>query len=265
MAGPLTTTTGAALAAGFRLAAGLRRGRPLHPHGLLFDAELHLHGDAARTWGSPFLDERLELRGIARLSRSAGLPPPLPDILGIALRWRQADADAELLLATTGHTTPGRRLLRPATRWAPGLYSSLFPYETRGAGDGGGRRVLLGALPRVERPLPARFDALAAAVAKEPLVLDLLVAAPAGPWHLFGLVKLVPPAMADADVPTRFDPTRHPVPGLSPAGRLQELRRPAYTAAQQVPDASAHEGRGGGNSGGSEMRAAGSALFTPEA
>ncbi|MEV0146872.1 MULTISPECIES: hypothetical protein [unclassified Nonomuraea] len=147
MAGPLMTTTGAALAAGFRLAAGLRGGRPLHPHGLLFDAELHLHGDAARTWGSPFLDERLELRGIARLSRSAGLPPPLPDILGIALRWRQADADAELLLATTGRTTLGRRLLRPATRWAPGLYGSLFPYEARGARDDGGRRVLLGALP----------------------------------------------------------------------------------------------------------------------
>lgn len=234
MAGPLTTAAAGAFAAVFNIAARLRRGRPLHPAGLLFHAELRTHGTAL-SWGNPFLDQPMTLHGTARLSRAAGLPPPLPDILGIALRWQQAGASPELLLATTGHTVLGRRLLRPTTRWAPGLYSTLFSYAV-GPSAADGRRVLLAALPRTERPLPARLDALAHAVDEAPLPLDLLVAAPAGPWHIFGQVTLTAPAMPDAAVPARFNPTRHPIPGLRPAGRLHEVRGPAYAAAQRVPD-----------------------------
>ncbi|MFG3441063.1 hypothetical protein ACGF0J_27750 [Nonomuraea sp. NPDC047897] len=229
MARSLTTAARTALGAVFNVAAHLRRGRPLHPAGLLFDAELRLHG-TGRAWGSPFLDERTTLRGTARLSRSAGLPPPLPDILGVALRWEQAGVHPELLLATTGHTVLGRRLLRPAARWAPGMYGSLFPYEADG------RRVLLGALPRADRPLPARFDVLARAVERAPLLLDLLVATPSGPWQLFGQVRLAAPARSDAAAPIRFNPLRHPIPGLRPAGWLQRVRGSAYDAAQRVPD-----------------------------
>jgi hypothetical protein len=279
MAGPLTTAAAGAFAAVFNIAARLRRGRPLHPAGLLFHAELRTHGTAL-SWGNPFLDQSMTLHGTARLSRAAGLPPPLPDILGIALRWQQAGASPELLLATTGHTVLGRRLLRPTTRWAPGLYSTLFSYaitpsavgsssvgpsvvgpsvvgpsvtdaSVTDASAGGssaadacaggssaadGRRVLLAALPRTERPLPARLDALAHALDEAPLPLDLLVAAPAGPWHIFGQITLTAPAMPDAAVPARFNPTRHPIPGLRPAGRLHEVRGPAYAAAQRVPD-----------------------------
>ncbi len=121
----------AAFARTFALAARLRD-RPLHPKGLVFDAALVLHG-TSQHWGVPFLDERTELRGEVRLSRAIGLPPPLPDLLGLALRWRQpstgdagAEATAELLLATTGHTTLGRHLLRPATHWSPTFYGSLL-------------------------------------------------------------------------------------------------------------------------------------------
>ncbi|MEU4579431.1 hypothetical protein ACBI99_13970 [Nonomuraea sp. ATR24] len=216
---------------GFGAAARLRRGRPLHPAGLVLDARLRVHG-TGRVWGAEFLDRRMDLEGIARFSRSTGVPPPLPDILGIALRWEQSD----LLLASTGHTVLGRRLLRPARAWAPGLYSSLFSYEV------GGRRVLIGALPRAGRRLPARFDALARAVADGPLLLDLLVAAPAGPWEVFGQVEVAGPARTDAERPTRFDPVRRPVPGMRQAGWLSEVREAAYSGAQQVADQS-HEER----------------------
>jgi hypothetical protein len=227
--GPLlTSTVRAGLAATFHTAARLRRGRPFHPSGLLFDARLRLHG-TARPWGAAFLDERMDLRGVARFSRSLGTPPPLPDFLGLALRWQQEDATAEVLLATTGHTVLGRRLLRPATRWT-GLYTSLFPYEAAG------RRLRLGALLQAGQSLPARFDALAAAAEHGSLVLDLVVAAPSGPWRLFGRVELAAPAMTDADLPTRFDPVRHPVPGVRPAGWGNEVRSAAYVAAQRVPD-----------------------------
>ncbi|WP_049563192.1 hypothetical protein [Nonomuraea sp. SBT364] len=230
----LTSVVRSGLAATFDLAARLRRGRPLHPAGLVLDARLRLHG-TGREWGADFLDRRMDLAGIARLSRSVGLPPPVPDILGIALRWEQAAATPELLLAGTGHTVLGRRLLRPATAWAPGVYGSLFPYEV------GGRRVLLGALPRAGRRLPARFDVLADAVVGGPLLFDLLVAAPSGPWRVFGQVELTGPARTDAERPTRFNPVRHPIPGLRPAGWLSDVRGAAYVGAQRVAGQPAEE------------------------
>lgn len=262
----MTSAARAVLAAVFGTAARIRRGRPLHPVGLLFDAALHLNG-AASLWGAAFLDEAMELRGIARLSRSAGLPYPSPDVLGLAVRWRQpalpgsdgpkgtgkpgkagvaenaasgAEAapgvTAELLLATTGRTVPGRRLLRLAVRWAPGLYGSLLPYGADGA-DGG--RVLLGAVARRSWASPARLGALARVAAARPLVFDLVVASPAGPWERFGVLELTGPARTDADEPVRFDPLRHPIPGLEPAGWIQRVREGAYAAAQRVPDAEA--------------------------
>ncbi|MGN9844553.1 hypothetical protein ACTMTI_41145 [Nonomuraea sp. H19] len=221
-----TSAVRSGLAATFDAAARLRKGRPLHPSGLVLDAHLRLHG-ASRTWGAALLDQRANLSGIARLSRSMGIPPPLPDILGLALRWQQDDATADLLLATTGHTTLGRRLLRPATRWT-GMYTSLFPYQ---ADD---RRLLLGALLRNAKPLPATFDALAQAAEDGPLMLDLVVAAPSGPWQLFGQVELAAPAVSGG--PARFNPIQRPIPGLRPAGWLNEVRGAAYTAAQRVPD-----------------------------
>ncbi|TDD11690.1 hypothetical protein E1292_04005 [Nonomuraea deserti] len=223
-----TSLVRSGLAATFGTAARLRRGRPLHPAGLVLEARLRLHG-TPQPWGARFLDRPLDLRGVARLSRSTGLPPPLPDILGLAFRWQQHDTTADLLLATTGHTTLGRRLLRPATRWT-GMYTSLSPYQA------GERTVLLGALLHTPAPLPATLDTLARAVESGPLRAELLAADPWGPWHLFGQVELSGPAIGDADMPMRFNPLRHPIPGLSPAGWLNEVRDAAYVAAQQVPD-----------------------------
>ncbi|MEW9552946.1 hypothetical protein [Nonomuraea sp. NPDC050783] len=225
---PWTSLVRSGLAATFGAAAHLRQGRPLHPSGLVLDARLRLHG-TPRPWGTPFLDRPAELRGVARLSRSVGVPWPLPDILGIAFRWQQEGTSADLLLATTGRTVLGRRLLRPATRWT-GLYTSLFPYRA------GERRLLLGALLHTPDRLPATFGALARAAEDGPLVLELLAAAPSGPWELLGQVHLTAPAAPDEDRPMRFNPLRHPIPGLPPASWLNEVRDGAYAAAQQVPD-----------------------------
>ncbi|QKG21834.1 DUF1990 family protein [Actinomadura verrucosospora] len=223
----LTGPAGAALARAFTAAARARGGRPLHPHGLVFDATLRLSG-TSRFWGVPLLDDAAELRGVARLSRSIGLPSPFPDVLGLALRWRQPEEDgepatAELLLATTGHGRLGRHLLRPANRWGPGFYGSLLPYA---AGD---RRVLLGAVAR--RAVPAD-----PAAADGPITMDLVVAAGLGPWERFGELLLTGPVRTDDREPLRFDPVRHPVPGLRPAGALQQMRGRAYDAVQHVDE-----------------------------
>ncbi|WP_176406108.1 DUF1990 family protein [Actinomadura sp. BRA 177] len=223
----------AAFARTFALAARLRD-RPLHPKGLVFDAALVLHG-TSQHWGVPFLDERTELRGEVRLSRAIGLPPPLPDLLGLALRWRQpstgdagAEATAELLLATTGHTTLGRHLLRPATHWSPTFYGSLLAYQ---AGD---RRILLGAVARRHQTVPADLAALARSVDEQPLLLDLVVATGFGPWERFGELRILGPARGDDHESMRFNPARNPIRGLPPAGLFQQVRGPTYDAVQHT-------------------------------
>ncbi|MEV4062622.1 hypothetical protein [Nonomuraea dietziae] len=235
MLGHPATVLSAGLAAAFGVAAWVRRGRPLHPDGLVLNAALSLHG-APQPRGVAFLDEPAELRGVARLSRSLGLPAPLPDVLGLAVRWPQPAAGAtvarltsDLLLATTGHTVAGRRLLRPATRWAPGMYGSLFAFAT------GSGTVLLGAVARRSWSLPANFDALARAVEQRPLLFDLVVASPSGPWERFGVLRLEGPAQQDLAEPMRFNPIRRPIPGLNPAAWHRRLREPAYVAAQRTP------------------------------
>lgn len=217
----------------FALAARLRD-RPLHPRGLVLDATLVLHG-TPRYWGVPFLDDRAELQGQVRLSRAVGLPPALPDILGLALRWRQSragdakpEATAELLLATTGSSLLGRHLLRPAARWSPAFYGSLLTYRT------GDRRVLLGAVARHSPDIPADLSALVRAVERRPLLLDLVVATEFGAWERFGELRLRLPARNEGRRPARFNPDRHLIEGLAPAGLLQQVRGPTYTAVQRV-------------------------------
>lgn len=227
----VTRAVTAAFARPFALAARVRE-RPLHPRGLAFDATLVLHG-ASRYWGVPFLDERAEIPAEVRLSRAIGLPSRLPDILGLALRWTQpsagdADGTVELLLATTGHRPVGRRLLRPTSHWSPAFYGSLLAYR---AGD---RRVLLGAVADSADSIPADLTALARAVDEQPLELALMVATEAGPWERFGTLRISGPTRGDDNEAMRFNPAHHPIPGLPPAGLLQQVRGPTYAAVQRV-------------------------------
>ncbi|MEU8342059.1 DUF1990 family protein [Spirillospora sp. NPDC048832] len=208
----------------FALAARVRS-RPLHPEGLLFDATLTLHG-TSQYWGVPFLDEHTELPAEVRFSRAMGLPTVLPDILGMALRWRQPSGDdAELLLATTGHTLLGRRLLHLKAVWSPAFYGSLLPYR---AGD---RRLLLGAAAYHSPSVPADLRSLDRAVRDGPFSLTLLVATELGRWERFGELRLLGLAPTS---PRRFNPAQNPVEGLVPAGVFQQVRGPTYAAVQRV-------------------------------
>src|SRR5918998_1552029 len=59
-------------------------GKPMHPRGTVFDAVLHRHDGPA--WGVPWLSATATDDVVARISRGAGLPAPLPDVLGLAIR-----------------------------------------------------------------------------------------------------------------------------------------------------------------------------------
>src|SRR4051794_21922243 len=96
---PLTNALGSAVGRGFGLAARARGTKPLHPRGTTMPAELHRTGSRS-AWGVPWLDEPGVDVGLVRLSRSLGLPEPLPDVLGLAFRFQDDDGPHVLLLAS---------------------------------------------------------------------------------------------------------------------------------------------------------------------
>ncbi|MDP9395770.1 MAG: hypothetical protein M3Q27_16570, partial [Actinomycetota bacterium] len=225
-ASAVETATGAALGAAFRAAAAVRAAKPLHPRGVVVQARLHRRGSVER-WGSPWLDEPGEDSGVARLSRSAGVPSPLPDVLGLALRLRGRDgAVHDLLLASTGVSPGARFLLWP--RWDPAsaTYTSLLPYRSAT-----GCSVWLAALPVGLRRLPSEPGALPAELAREPLRLELAAATGTGPWQPVGTLEVFADG-TEADTPVSFDPVLNPLPGLWLPGPLARVRAMSYTGAR---------------------------------
>lgn len=233
----LPRAIGAGLAPGFALAARVRRGKPLHPRGVVLDARVHRHG-ARQRWGSPFLDEPGTDPAIVRFSASVGLPAPLPDVLGLALRFADDAGTHDLLLATTGLGRIGRYLLIPRRDAAGSAYSCLMPYR---APDG--TLVLIAAVPaggRRQRPGDPRFT--------------LLAATPRGPWHPFADLEVAGwPGTEDGgdagDADVAFDPVRHPLPGLAVPPALAALREPSYAAARRGRSGHGGHSAGGGRSG----------------
>ena len=77
-----------AAAAGFYALAVLRRRRSLHPTGVGYQGEL-LVGNDGRV-GVPLFRPGAAHTALLRFSRGAGLPEPLPDALGVAVKLPDA-------------------------------------------------------------------------------------------------------------------------------------------------------------------------------
>ncbi len=231
----MTRPVSALLATGFAAAAGLRRGKPIHHRGVLAEVRLVRRGRLHRRTGVPWLDEPGEHHGVARLSRSAGLPDPWPDVLGLALRLDGEAGDPyDLLLAGTA-LPPGLRMLPlPARRALEVDYCSLLPYSAAG------RPVLLAASPaQPDGPLGRRRRGLPDELHRRPVTFDLLVASPLGPWEAFGWLELTPRRDEEPDgqhLDLRFDPVLNPLPGLPPTVLHSALRLPSYLAARRVTE-----------------------------
>jgi hypothetical protein len=195
----------------------VRGAKPMHPRGTLFTAVLQRTGLAA---GIPWLDAVGRDDALVRISRGAGLPPALPDLLGLALRV-PGERPVDLLLSSTGRGRWTRRV--PVLRRdAATTYGSIMAYRSaRGP-------VLLAADP-AGGPLPTDGDRLAAAAPGR--VVTLSAAVGRGPWQPFGTVTLGEPSTPpDPELP--FDAVQHPPPGLVADGPMARFRRPAYAAAR---------------------------------
>jgi hypothetical protein len=206
---------GRALAWGLGTVARLRRGKPLHPRGDISRAVLEVTDPVPGA--GPFLGSRGTYVGLGRRATAMGLPAPLPDIDGLALRLVVDERDADLLLASTGTGRWTQHLLAPHRSGALVPLTTLFPFET-GAG-----RVVLGLFPTTDDADDADGRGPA---------YDVRASISSGPWRPVGHLTLEP--MPAEDQPAlRFDPVRNTPPGLTTHPVIVRLRDPAYVAARR--------------------------------
>lgn len=202
-----------------------RKGKAMHPHGAVFSAVLDRHG-GDRRWGVAFLDATARHDVVVRLSRGAGLPAALPDLLGLAVRLDGGPGKpVDLLLSTTGRGARTRAV--PALRRdTASVYGSIMAYRSA-AGP-----IRLAALPTTAG-FPSRPGPLAEAVRRRPLVFELAAARGREPWRPFARLT-IGGAVRPLDPDLRFDAVRRPPPGLVADGALARFRQPAYAAAQEA-------------------------------
>ena len=193
----------------FHALASLRSGKALHPRGAVVPATVRRHGCDPAT-GVAWVDGPGEDRAVVRFSRGAGLPRPWPDVLGLAVRVAgPAGEPWDLLLATSGGSTLGRRVPLPRRDPRRATFSSIAAFST----------------PRGPLLVGARF--------REGRYL-LGVATPRGPWRPFAelLVHDVdatdPTSTSTSDEPLTFEPVAHAVPGLGFAPWWRRVRLAAY-------------------------------------
>ncbi|WIE54473.1 hypothetical protein [Curtobacterium sp. MCBD17_003] len=220
---------GALAAAGTVAVRAVRRGRPVHPHGVALRGRIDWYRRSEPS-GIGWIDDGAADGQVveARLSRGIGLPAVLPDIWGLAVRATTPGGPADLLLAATGLGLPDRWMLRPA-RTPDGLrFTSLVPY--RGALG----PVLVAARALPGPTLPSDPSASAAVLDEGSWVLELLHAEPLGVWHPFARLVLARDAgTTDTDTGTRFDPMLRPLPGSGTYPWTRALREPSYAVARE--------------------------------
>lgn len=215
----ISGAVGAVLGAAFEATSSLRRARTFHPRGIVVQQEVIIPTDA----GPPgFPDGSRDV--IVRMSRGIGLPGSFPDIPGLAIRFVDAggpEVHQDLLLATTFDGRLGRTVLRPTTSFTSGRFTSLLPY------DAGGQRVVFGADIDTGGSRAHDIDELAAVLADRPVEITLHWATPTSPWRTIGTLVLGPTDQI-ADLPSLAFDVTNCVPGIRPAGFLNQLRPAAY-------------------------------------
>lgn len=218
---------GRVLAASLLALQRVRSPRPVHPHGVALSGTLRFTTQGSVS-GLPFLDDppTSQIAVTARVSRSIGLPLPLPDVLGLALRLPVPSGFADVLLASTGFGMPSRFWLAVHRSPSRARFTSFFPYKSdRGP-------VLLAARTIGPTDLPAEPTALAHALETTTWRLHLYHATPSGRWHPFAVLELGR-TPGPVDTTDRYDPIRHPLPGRTTYAWTRRLRQRSYAEIQE--------------------------------
>ena len=192
-----------------RIVAVRPAAKPLHPRGSVVGGTLHRFG-ADNKAGAAWLDQAGDDHVLVRQSRAVGLPAPVPDIFGLAIRVpTEAGRPGDLLFASTGLGRLTRFTLTPARSPYARPMTTLLPYRTPAGA------VLLSAVFPDEHKV-----ALAWAVG-------------AGPWHPIAELLLHGDPADEADLRLSFDPVENLLPGLETYEWVRRLREPAYATARR--------------------------------
>lgn len=209
----LGRTAGWLTAPFFAGAAALRRSRPLHPTGVLFDGTCE---PAAPPEDLLPLAEAVRGPVLVRLSHALFKRPRphVPDVLGCALR---IDGEQDLLFATIKRpwTTPFAPLTTDVDHYFANLYYGVSPFVLAGVK----RRFYLRLRPFGE----GAHGAFAFEASYRPRV----------GYREVARVTLDRLATDVDDDQIRFDPFRNGR-GIEPRGSIHAMRRGAYAASQTV-------------------------------
>jgi hypothetical protein len=198
---------GGVLATATQALASLRAAaKPLHPEGEVYSGTVQRHGSASAT-GVAWLDEPGTDDVDVRLSRAIGLPDPLPDVHGLALRIHGPAGPGDLLFATTG-TSRLTRYLLTARRDPRRPMTTLLPYRTPTG-------------PVLLRADSAGHD-----------TFELSWARPSSRWTGFGTLHLAD--RRDDSTRLSFDPLLNQLPDLDQYAAVVRLREPAYHRARRT-------------------------------
>jgi hypothetical protein len=220
----------------FAALARLRHARAVHPRGALFAGRVELGGPGAEAPTVAALGGPAHHTALVRLSKNAGTPGSLPDMLGVAVRLTDLpDGPVDLLFATVGRHRATGALLAPTTGWSARPYSTLLPYRADGV------RVTLGLRP--QEPARARGthpQAARDAVRQEPLAFTLVEKRARVPWAPIGRLVLdlpMPDGASDDGPggmePVTFDPLVHVHPRLRPVRAFAAVREAAYVGSRR--------------------------------
>lgn len=233
MAGLASSAIGTGFEVVFRAIKRVRRHRPIHSRGLRLAGTVVVH-DHGLSSGISWIDRPGEGAVTARISRSAGTPDGLPDVVGLALRLHHADAGpapstfSDVLLSSTGWSFPGRFVLVPRLGVSRAPLGTMMPYR----GESG--PVLLAA--RTLRPvgLPSSLRGFARTLGDAPWQLGLYFATPRGRWQHFGTLTLrLDPTGEEKDL--RFDAVLHPLAGAGTYDWARRVREPSYALSRRAP------------------------------
>ena len=198
----------------------LRGKRAMHPVGVVTTATLRVPADERLPGAWRDLDGAF---GIARFSKSIGLPAHVPDVLGIALRFGGQD----LLLASALADAPVlQHVLVPAAGFDGTVFSSLLPHRV------GRRPAIIQA--RLADRLPESDSYLNAIREAGSIRINVyargFVSAATTP---LGTVTIGDVVEDEAAEKVRFDPWRASA-GIRPVGPLQRMRSAAYAASRRA-------------------------------
>ena len=223
---------GPAFAAGFYALATLRRRRSLHPAGIGYEGWLRVPDEPPARPAVPLFQAGTTHLALLRFSRGAGLPEPLPDALGVAVKLPDAagpGVDQDLLFTSSFDRPLLRRLLFPARSFVRRAFSTALPYQA------GAERVVLVLVPLdapAGRAGGRAFAELRETAADGGLRYSLRAARSLGPSRPLATLEVGPPLDPGRTEALRFHP-RATVPGLRLAGWLNALRGPAYRGSQR--------------------------------